>query len=81
MGAEQPGTGVLVRDPEALERQDQRIDRELGQQQKPDALGTPLLIPLADDLVAGHGDAPLRQLPSPIIKSMSSEINSFANRS
>ena len=63
MRAEQPGAGVLVRYPQRLERQDQRVDRKLRQQQEADALGPPLSLRLADCLVARHErDAPLRQL-------------------
>src|SRR6188472_3054849 len=62
MGAEQPGTGVLVPDPQGLERQDQCVDRKLGQQKEPDALG-PLLLLMLLALVASHDrDVPLRQL-------------------
>ena len=38
-GREQPPAGILVRHPQRLDRQNQRVDREFGQQQEADLLG------------------------------------------
>jgi hypothetical protein len=79
VGAEQPPASVLVGDPQALEREDQRIDRELRQQQKADR------VDLAPGVGGGrlqrierHGLAGRIGLPLIMIKLVSIGVNSQA---
>ena len=46
---EQPAAGILVRHPQRLHRQDQRVDRELGQEEEADLLGGVALAHVVQD--------------------------------
>lgn len=58
VAAEQAATGVLIRDAQALERRDQRVERKLGQKQEPDLLRLPHTINRRRNGVLNHCDPP-----------------------